>query len=34
MPKRRDPEILWGIRTNRLAALKSAVERIRERLER
>jgi uncharacterized protein with HEPN domain len=28
------PEILWGIRTNRLAALKSAVERIRERLER
>lgn len=26
------PEILWGIRTNRLTALKSAVERIRERL--
>jgi uncharacterized protein with HEPN domain len=26
------PEILWGIRTNRLAALKSAVERIRKRL--
>ena len=26
------PEILWGIRTRRLAALKQAVERIRQRL--
>ena len=26
------PEVLWGIRTNRLVILKSAVERIRDRL--
>ena len=28
------PEILWGIRTNRLAELKSAIEQIRDRLPR